>query len=145
MKLFTISRTILLFAATVIILAVQPWNQVSSYSYSEISQKETASINNDLSLANTTLANTTFIVIKDGNKFNSTNPDIIMASNVTTKFVVINEDSSRHNFNIDGLDVDSPRLEEGESYEFTVLADKPGEYEYYCSRHSNMGGDWIVK
>ena len=139
MELFTISAILLLFIGTVIILAGQPLNQASSYSILEISEKQTSNIINDVPLANTTL-----IVATEDNKFNSTNPDIIMRSNVTTKFVVTNEDSSRHNFNIKGLNIDSPRLEEGESYEFTVQTDEPGEYEYYCSRHSNMGGNWIV-
>jgi plastocyanin len=56
---------------------------------------------------------------------------------------VINEDNdshSRHNFNIDEFNVHTKDLNYFENESITLLADKVGTFEYYCSLHPEMRG-----
>jgi hypothetical protein len=56
---------------------------------------------------------------------------------------VINEDNdshSRHNFNIDEFNVHTKDLDYFANESITLLADKVGTFEYYCSLHPEMRG-----
>jgi plastocyanin len=60
---------------------------------------------------------------------------------------VVNEDyetHSKHNFNIDEFNVHSKDLAYTESQTITFVADKPGNFHYYCDIHPEMEGDITI-
>jgi hypothetical protein len=52
---------------------------------------------------------------------------------------------SKHNFNIDELNVHSKDLGYYDSQIITFVADKPGTYQYYCTIHPEMKGNITVE
>jgi Cupredoxin-like domain len=61
---------------------------------------------------------------------------------------LINEDyetHSKHNFNIDELNVHSKDLGYYESQIITFVADKPGTFQYYCTIHPEMKGNITIE
>ena len=63
----------------------------------------------------------------------------------------INEDKhksntlSTHNINIDEFNVHSNDLHYFQTQTITFVADKPGEFEYYCTIHPEMKGKIVVE
>lgn len=131
---------VLVLVTMIIILTVQPWDQTLPSPRSEVSNSQETDIN-----SMSPLTNRTWIVASDGNVFNSTNPHITIYSNRPSAFVVYNQDSTLHDFQIDSLGIHSSILKEGDSYEFIVQDVEPGVYEYLCTIHPNkMRGIWTV-
>jgi plastocyanin len=75
------------------------------------------------------------LMVANENKFNSTNPDINLATNASEDVVILNADSKEHDFVVDGLAVNSGILKTGEYFNTTLSTSQPGTYEYYCSLH----------
>ena len=63
--------------------------------------------------------------------------------------VVLNIEEGYHDFVIDEFGVKTEKLEKGQSGSIEFIADKQGEYEYYCSigthRQMGMRGKLIVE
>src|SRR5919201_649603 len=65
-----------------------------------------------------------------------TNPQYVFNIGGLQSMHVINEDyetHSKHNFNIDELNIHSRDLAYSDSQTITFVADKPGTYHYYCN------------
>lgn len=66
-----------------------------------------------------------------------------------TTFVIKNLGFTTHNFVSEELGIYSGVIPPGESKTITVMADEPGEYDFYCSigdhRNNGMEGVLIVK
>ena len=78
----------------------------------------------------------------------SVNPTIYISKGSVEAIHMINEDSdtgSKHNINIDELNVHSRDLGYFESQAITFVADKTGTFNYYCSIHPEMKGNIIVE
>jgi len=86
------------------------------------------------------------LLVANDNKFNSTNPDIRLAANASEELVIFNKDSSQHDFVVNDLNIKSKILNEGENFTTTIVGNKSGTYEYYCSLHPDeMCGKIIVR
>jgi hypothetical protein len=71
------------------------------------------------------------------------NPSYVFGKGALQSMHVINEDyetHSKHNFNIDELNIHSKDLAYSESQTLTFVADKPGTFHYYCNIHPEMKG-----
>lgn len=85
------------------------------------------------------------LLVADGDRFNSTNPDIRLPANATEDLIMFNKDSDEHDFVVNDLNVKSQILNEGENFKTTLVANKSGAYEYHCSLHPDvMRGKIIV-
>jgi plastocyanin len=76
------------------------------------------------------------------------NPTYVFNRGVLQSMHLINEDyetHSKHNFNIDELNVHSKDLGYYDSQIITFVADKPGTYQYYCTIHPEMKGNITVE
>jgi cupredoxin-like protein len=76
------------------------------------------------------------------------NPSYVFGKGGLQSMHVINEDyetHSKHNFNIDELNIHSKDLAYSESQTITFVADKPGAFHYYCNIHPEMKGDITIK
>ena len=76
------------------------------------------------------------------------NPSYVFGRGSLQSMHVINEDyetHSKHNFNIDELNIYSKDLAYYESQTLTLVADKPGNFHYYCSIHPDMKGDITIE
>ena len=76
------------------------------------------------------------------------NPTYIFNKGGLQSIHVINEDydtHSMHNFNIDAFNVHTKDLGYFETQTVTFVADKPGDYQYYCSIHPEMKGNITIK
>lgn len=61
---------------------------------------------------------------------------------------IVNEDyqtHSKHNFNIDELNIHSKDLTYPETQTITFVADKAGTFDYYCTIHPEMKGQITVQ
>ena len=86
------------------------------------------------------------LLVADGDRFNSTNPDIRLPANATEDLIMFNKDSDEHDFVVNDLSVKSKILNEGENFKTTLVANKSGAYEYYCSLHPDeMRGKILVE
>ena len=77
-----------------------------------------------------------------------TNPQYVFNRGGLQSIHVINEDyetHSKHNFNIDELNIHSRDLAYSDSQTITFVTDKPGTYHYYCGIHPEMRGDITVE
>ena len=77
----------------------------------------------------------------------TTNPSYVFAKGGLQTMHMINEDyetHSKHNFNIDEFNVHSKDLAYTESQTITFVADKPGNFHYYCDIHPEMEGDITI-
>jgi hypothetical protein len=77
-----------------------------------------------------------------------TNPQYVFNRGGLQSMHVINEDyetHSKHNFNIDELNVHSKDLAYSDSQTITFVADKPGTFHYYCNIHPEMKGDITIE
>jgi plastocyanin len=85
------------------------------------------------------------LIVSDGDRFNSTNPDIHLVANASEEVVVFNKDSDQHDFCVNGLNIKSAALNQGENITATLVAQQPGTYEYYCTFHPDvMRGNIVV-
>lgn len=78
---------------------------------------------------------------------NSISPPIVAVKGQLVSLHFINEDKtpdSKHNINIDEFNVHSNDLGYFQSQTITFIADKPGEYNYYCTIHPEMHGKLTV-
>lgn len=76
------------------------------------------------------------------------NPTYVFGKGGLQSMHVINEDyetHSKHNFNIDELNIHSKDLAYSESQTITFVADKPGKFHYYCNIHPEMKGDITIE
>jgi Cupredoxin-like domain len=80
-----------------------------------------------------------------------TSPTLTVSKNSLISVHLINEIKntpdvkSIHNFNIDEFNVHSKDLEYFDSQSITFLADKTGEFTYYCKIHPEMKGIMVIK
>ncbi len=80
-----------------------------------------------------------------------TSPTLNITKGNLVSLHIINEiknapdQKSIHNFNIDEFNVHSKDLGYFESQSINFLADKSGEYAYYCTLHPEMKGLLIIK
>jgi hypothetical protein len=76
------------------------------------------------------------------------NPSYVFNKGNLQSIHVINEDydtHSLHNFNIDAFNVHTKDLGYFETQTVTFVADKPGDYEYYCTIHPEMKGNITIE
>lgn len=75
-------------------------------------------------------------------------PNEIRVKKGQTVKITFNNVEGEHDFVLDEFNVQSSELEEDESEEITFVADKTGEFEFYCSlydhREKGMYGKLIV-
>jgi cupredoxin-like protein len=77
-----------------------------------------------------------------------TNPTYVFSKGGLQSMHLINEDyetHSKHNFNIDELNVHSKDLGYYDSQIITFVADKPGTFPYYCTIHPEMKGEVTIE
>ena len=104
-------------------------------------------IGNIISQNNTHLSKSDGILLlmKD-NKFNVTNPDIIVKVNQPLKINFANQDFRKHDFIVDELYVNTGFISSGQDFSTIIDSDKAGVLRYYCSIHPGiMEGKIIVK
>jgi hypothetical protein len=76
------------------------------------------------------------------------NPQYVFGKGSLQSMHVVNEDyetHSKHNFNIDEFNIHSKDLASSESQTITFVADKPGNFQYYCNIHPEMKGDIFIE
>jgi heme/copper-type cytochrome/quinol oxidase subunit 2 len=76
------------------------------------------------------------------------NPTYVFNRGGLQSMHLINEDyetHSKHNFNIDELNIHSKDLAYSASQTITFIADKPGNFQYYCNIHPEMKGNITVE
>jgi nitrous oxide reductase len=76
------------------------------------------------------------------------NPTYVFNRGGLQSMHLINEDyetHSKHNFNIDELNIHSRDLAYSASQTITFIADKPGNFQYYCNIHPEMKGNITVE
>jgi plastocyanin len=104
-------------------------------------------IGNLISQNNTHFSKTNgvLLLMKD-NKFNVTNPDIIVKINQPLKINIANQDFRKHDFIIDDLNINTGYISSGQEFTTVVASNKIGVHTYYCSIHPDiMTGKIIVK
>jgi hypothetical protein len=77
-----------------------------------------------------------------------TNPHYVLHKGDLQSIHVINEDyetHSKHNFNVDELNIHTNDLDYYGTQTITFVADKPGTFHYYCTIHPEMRGDITVE
>ena len=84
---------------------------------------------------------------KGGKKsFTPTKPPIISVSRgELISFHLINEDTQKHNLNMDEFNVHTKDLNYFESESITFIADKTGQFTFHCTLHPEMTGTFTVK
>ncbi|MGI0055959.1 MAG: cupredoxin domain-containing protein [Nitrosarchaeum sp.] len=84
---------------------------------------------------------------KGGKKsFTPTKPPIISVSRgELISFHLINEDSQKHNLNLDEFNVHTKDLDYFESQSITFIADKTGQFTFHCTLNPEMTGTFTVK
>lgn len=78
---------------------------------------------------------------------NSVSPPIVATKGQLVSIHFINEDKtpdSKHNINIDEFNVHSNDLGYFQSQSITFIADKSGEYNYFCTIHPEMHGKLTI-
>ena len=77
---------------------------------------------------------------------NPVNPTYEFRKGGLESFHVIGGDyHSKHNLNIDEFDVHTRDLGNFETQTVTIVADKAGTFEYYCTIYPEMSGEIVVK
>lgn len=80
------------------------------------------------------------------NKFNVTNPDIIVKIDQPLKISIANQDFRKHDFIVDDLNINTGYISSGQDFTTVIASNKSGSYRYYCSIHPGiMEGKIIVK
>ena len=104
-------------------------------------------IGNLISQNNTHLSKSegVLLLMKD-NKFNVTNPDIIVKIDQPLKISIANQDFRKHDFIVDDLNINTGYISSGQDFTTVIASNKLGSYRYYCSIHPGiMEGKIIVK
>jgi plastocyanin len=104
-------------------------------------------IGNLISQNNTHLSKSegVLLLMKD-NKFNVTNPDIIVKIDQPLKISIANQDFRKHDFIVDDLNINTGYISSGQDFTTVIASNKSGSYRYYCSIHPGiMEGKIIVK
>jgi plastocyanin len=84
------------------------------------------------------------LLMKD-NKFNVTNPDIIVKIDQPLKISIANQDFRKHDFIVDDLNINTGFISSGQDFTTLIASDKVGSFRYYCSIHPGiMEGKIIV-
>src|SRR5919109_584085 len=77
-----------------------------------------------------------------------TNPPYVFRKGDLQSIRVINEDyetHSKHNFNVDELNIHTNDLGYFDTQAITFVADKTGTFHYYCTIHPEMKGDITIE
>ena len=83
-----------------------------------------------------------------GNSGTQINPNYVYSKGDLVSFHFINEDydtHSKHNFNIDAFNVHTQDLGYFGSETVSFVADKAGNFDYYCTIHPEMKGTITVE
>ncbi len=90
--------------------------------------------------------NNGIVLIAQNNVFNNTNPDIIVEKNIPKKIKIINKDFVKHDFIVDGLNINTAYLSTEQSFTTAIASKNSTKLEYYCSLHpQKMRGNIIIK
>jgi plastocyanin len=75
------------------------------------------------------------LLIAENDVFNKTNPDIQATVDIPKKILILNKDFRRHDFIVDGLNINTAYLSTEQSFTTAIASRVPGTFEYYCSLH----------
>jgi plastocyanin len=75
------------------------------------------------------------LLIAENDVFNKTNPDIQATVDIPKKISILNKDFRRHDFIVDGLNINTAYLSTEQSFTTAIASRAPGTFEYYCSLH----------
>jgi plastocyanin len=75
------------------------------------------------------------LLIAENDIFNKTNPDIQATVDIPKKISILNKDFRRHDFIVDGLNINTAYLSTEQSFTTAIASRVPGTFEYYCSLH----------
>jgi plastocyanin len=75
------------------------------------------------------------LLIAENDVFNKTNPDIQATVDIPKKISILNKDFRRHDFIVDGLNINTAYLSTEQSFTTAIASTVPGTFEYYCSLH----------
>jgi len=75
------------------------------------------------------------LLIAENDVFNKTNPDIHATVDIPKKILILNKDFRRHDFIVDGLNINTAYLSTEQSFTTAIASRVPGTFEYYCSLH----------
>jgi plastocyanin len=75
------------------------------------------------------------LLIAENDVFNKTNPDIQATVDIPKKISILNKDFRRHDFIVDGLNINTAYLSTEQSFTTAIASRVPGTFEYYCSLH----------
>jgi plastocyanin len=85
------------------------------------------------------------LLIAENDIFNKTNPDIQATVDIPKKISILNKDFRRHDFIVDGLNINTAYLSTEQSFTTAIASRVPGTFEYYCSLHPDtMRGKIII-
>lgn len=85
------------------------------------------------------------LLIAENDVFNKTNPDIQATVDIPKKISILNKDFRRHDFIVDGLNINTAYLSTEQSFTTAIASRVPGTFEYYCSLHPDtMRGRIII-
>ena len=86
------------------------------------------------------------LLIAENDIFNKTNPDIRATVDIPKKILILNKDFRRHDFIVDGLNINTAYLSTEQSFTTAIASRVPGTFEYYCSLHPDtMRGRILIK
>ncbi|MGI8832239.1 MAG: cupredoxin domain-containing protein [Nitrososphaeraceae archaeon] len=75
------------------------------------------------------------LLIAENDVFNKTNPDIQATVDIPKKISILNKDFRRHDFIVDGLNINTAYLSTEQSFTTAIASRATGTFEYYCSLH----------
>jgi plastocyanin len=85
------------------------------------------------------------LLIAENDIFNKTNPDIRATVDIPKKISILNKDFSKHDFIVDGLNINTAYLSTEQSFTTAIASRVPRTFEYYCSLHPDtMRGRIII-
>lgn len=85
------------------------------------------------------------LLIAENDAFNKTNPDIHATIDIPKKISILNKDFRRHDFIVDGLNINTAYLSTEQSFTTAIASRAPGTFEYYCSLHPDtMRGKILI-
>lgn len=85
------------------------------------------------------------LLVAENDVFNKTNPDIHATVDIPKKVSILNKDFRRHDFIVDGLNINTAYLSTEQSFTTAIASRVAGIFEYYCSLHPDtMRGRIII-